>query len=535
MTFDIVNPLIEMGHLANMAQLMREGSFSPLLSTVPSITPVAWSSFLTGKSPGDHGVYDWGIKTANHRMSIINANYLQDQSIWSILHRAGKKIGVIGLPMSYPPQPYPSFVIGGPLSPGLHSPFTFPRTLYQEIRENVGQYIIDYDKKQELTKGEASFVATMSHMAKVRGETTLYLMQKYPWDVLMPTFVATDRLQHCLWHLLSFTESLTPIQHEVVAFFDLVDSYIGQFIEATPDPKAVVVLSDHGFGPGRRKVSLNGWLMREGYLIRSRADRTRGIQQRLVALANRVGLTRAQLRKWLSRTGMLGHVETRINQVSTYELAFDWQRSVAFAGGPGIYLNVAGREQGGTVSPGEDYECLRQEIVEKLSKLRDPRSNQEVFEQVYLREDFYSGRRVSMAPDIVPLPRGGYRAMAQFHEEKSRRVREAIFDEPHAWDRGMHRREGILVTWGERLEANADIEPKPHIWDVTPTLLGLLDVPIPSDMTGRVIVELIASGERDSIEFADGNKVHGREAPVWDDDDDERLVEERLRGLGYLE
>lgn len=539
MTFDVIHPLIDLGHLPNIARLMQEGTHSPLLSTVPSITPVAWSSFITGKAPGDHGVYAWGIKTSDYRMDIINANYLQDQSIWTILNQAGKRIGVIGLPMSYPPQPYPSFMIGGPLSPSVHSPFTYPESLYQEIKKNVGEYIIDFDKKQQLAAGEEAFVEAMLRLVRTRGETTLYLMQQYPWDVLMPVFVATDRLQHCLWPHLNFTAPLTSLQKRIIEFYDLVDAYIGRFIEAVPDPKAVVVLSDHGFGPGKQKISLNGWLMREGYLHRKQSNQTRSLRQYAMAAAKRTGLTREKLRKWLSRIGVLDHLSDQINRLSTYEMAFDWQHSVAFAGGSGIYLNVRGRERAGIVSPGEEYERLRQEIVEKLATLRDPQSDEPIFEDVYRREDFYSGRRVDMAPDVVPIANRGYKLGAQFYAEGTRNIRQDVFEHPKEWDRGTHRREGILVAHGEPIEKDIELENPPHIWDVTPMLLALAGVSIPADMDGQAVMDLLKPAYKRSIQVAtDGTSQatpHKKDKALWASEHDEQLVAERLRELGYLE
>jgi predicted AlkP superfamily phosphohydrolase/phosphomutase len=536
MTFDVIDPLIKMKHLPNIARLMREGIRSPLLSTVPSRTPVAWSSFVTGKSPGDHGVYAWGIKTADYRMSIINANYLRDQSIWTILHRAGKKIGVVGLPMSYPPERYPSFMVGGPLSPSVHSAFTFPESLYQEVKENVGEYIIDYDKRQQLAEGEEPFVASMTRMARARGETTLYLMRAYPWDVLTAVFIAPDRLQHCLWPHLNFVSPMSRIQERIIEFYDLIDDYIGKMVEATPNPKTVIILSDHGFGPGRRKVSLNGWLMRQGYLNQSRSSEFGSLRQQLVALANRVGLTRERLKRWLSQMGMLDQLGDQIDGMSTYEMAFDWQRSVAFAGGPGIYLNVVGREREGIVSPGDEYEGLRKEISEGLSQLQDPQSGEPVFVDVCYREQFYTGRRVDMAPDIIPVPRDGFKVANQFYEEGSHSIREDVFEDPQGWTQGMHRRAGVLIAWGPQINRTAHLQEPAYIWDLAPTLLGLSGIPVPTDMTGRVLTELLKPEFAQSVRRVDAAEgEHEGKGLLWAGDDDEQVVEERLRGLGYLE
>jgi arylsulfatase A-like enzyme len=99
----------------------------------------------------------------------------------------------------------------------------------------------------------------------------------------------------------------------------------------------------------------------------------------------------------------------------------------------------------------------------------------------------------------------------------------------------MHRAEGVLIAWGEHISKGADFQKIPHIWDITPTLLSLSDFPIPTDMTGRVIEEIIEPEYRQQIEFVSGKARSESKGTLWNSEDDEHLVEERLRGLGYLE
>ena len=55
----IVNALMGMGRLPNFKKLADMGSFQPLGTTMPALSPVAWSSFITGMTPGGHGIADF--------------------------------------------------------------------------------------------------------------------------------------------------------------------------------------------------------------------------------------------------------------------------------------------------------------------------------------------------------------------------------------------------------------------------------------------------------------------------------------------
>jgi hypothetical protein len=102
----------------------------------------------------------------------------------------------------------------------------------------------------------------------------------------------------------------------------------------------------------------------------------------------------------------------------------------------------------------------------------------------------------------------------------------------------MHRREGILIAWGDRIETDAHLDGPLFIRDMAPTLLCLAGVPIPSDMTGRAITELAKPKYRECHQAVYEEVIEmdrPREDSLWADEEDERLVQERLRGLGYLE
>src|SRR3990172_13336252 len=104
-TFDIIKPLVDKGKLPNIATLMRSGVWGRLDSTIPPLTPVAWTSMSTGVNPGKHGIYDAMIyNQENHKVSFVNATLRKVKPIWSILSERNKNVGVINVPMTYPPD-----------------------------------------------------------------------------------------------------------------------------------------------------------------------------------------------------------------------------------------------------------------------------------------------------------------------------------------------------------------------------------------------------------------------------------------------
>ena len=61
-TFDVLDPLIDRGLMPRLKQFIAEGVHGPLETTIPPITPTAWVSWMTGKNPGKHGVFEFLLR-----------------------------------------------------------------------------------------------------------------------------------------------------------------------------------------------------------------------------------------------------------------------------------------------------------------------------------------------------------------------------------------------------------------------------------------------------------------------------------------
>jgi predicted AlkP superfamily phosphohydrolase/phosphomutase len=221
--------------------------------------------------------------------------------------------------------------------------------------------------------------------------------------------------------------------------------------------------------------------------------------------------------------------------LKTFFLSFadvDWARTKAYSlGNVGqIYVNVAGREPQGSVQPGAEYERVREEIISRLRELRDPETHEAVVQEIYRREEIYSGEYVELAPDIVFLPaRLEYFGFGEY-EFGSHKIIEAM----KRGISGTHRMQGVFIAYGAGIEPGVELQGAALV-DLAPTIMHLLGLPVPSHMDGRVLDEMLSplfspapyTGRVDT--GYDGNVVG-----VGLTEEQQRVVAERLRGLGYV-
>ena len=73
-TFDVIRPLAKRGLLPNLDAWMKQGQAGALMSTTPPVTFPAWSSFMTGLEPAEHGIFDFTQKRSGlYRLRFVNS------------------------------------------------------------------------------------------------------------------------------------------------------------------------------------------------------------------------------------------------------------------------------------------------------------------------------------------------------------------------------------------------------------------------------------------------------------------------------
>jgi len=582
-TFDLIQPWAEAGDLPNLARLMAEGVHGLLESTLPPVTSPAWPTFATGKNPGKHSVFDFIRPMAAsppHRgggggshFELVNATSIRTPTLWQILSEAGRQVGVMNVPVTYPPAPVNGFVIAGMLSPASGT-FTYPADLLDRYADQMKPYRIA-PRVQYKPGNEAEFAADLLDLVERRGEYALRLMSDYPYDFLMFHFQATDIMQHAFWKFVDPThprhdpQAAARFGPALKRIYQRIDGFIGQMLDHITDDTTIIVMSDHGFGPLHYVVNLNLFLLDQGLL-----QLKRGAWTRLKTGLFRAGLTPASIWHLIERAGLQNYVwqvsKSTRNKVVGKFLSFDdvdWSHTLAYSIGHvgQVYVNLKGREPEGIVEPGAEYEAVRQRVSDALRQLRHPRTGQPLVDRIIPGDQVAHGPHASRSPDLHVIL-DGYRAIAfPLFATDSHIVTRQI-----RGDSGCHRLHGIFIAWGPEVRPEAPsfaekagegkappliggagggktppligggrtIEDA-RILDLAPTILYLMNLPVPDDMDGRVLTDALTTSR--PVEYRPaGPSAALRTGPPGDEAEaglsveETAEVEERLRALGYL-
>ena len=540
-SFSVIEPLIKEGNLPNIEKLIKEGVSGPLLSTMPPVTGPAWVSFMTGKSPGAHGLFDFVRPVADeYRRQIVNYNDIKSETLWSILSGNDKRLGIINVPLTYPPPKVNGFLISGMLTPGIESEYTYPPSLAEELEKKFGQYTLDIWWQHYGPDTIRTFLQVLMVCTDKRREVILHFMQNREWDFFMAVFIGTDRIQHALWNFLVPTDGqkLSKIEIEIreliIQYYEKVDDIIGNIVDAIDGKANLMIMSDHGFGPLKGKFCINRWLEELGLLSYDPVKIKRfRLKTKIVPLLRQIVKKADPLNLRKKLTARITKNPERMGAYSFLD-CIDWSKTVAYAASnteQGIYINLEGREPSGIVKPGKDWDEERNLVINRLRDIRNPQTNERLVSRIYKREDIYSGPYVNNAPDIIFfLKEGEYLADVQ--------PMNYLFEKT-SWKTGTgtHRMEGIFVGYGKDIKAGLRIGDA-EIIDLAPTILNLMGVRIPDDMDGKVLTHIFTD---DFLKDNPPQYVEGADSVTCDDqgdgvysDQEVAELEAQLKGLGYL-
>jgi predicted AlkP superfamily phosphohydrolase/phosphomutase len=549
-TFDLMLPWVHSGHLPHVARLLNKGIAGTLRSTIPPMSPPAWNSFMTGTNPGKHGIYDFtGRRSHSYETHFINASWRRAPTLWHHLSQAGKRVAVLSVPFTYPPERVNGIMVSGMDAPGVaglvdHSA-AYPPELCDDINRNVGDYPMGPNLFAYTDLGD--MVEAALRTIEKKTAAARYLYGKEAWDFFMLVLGETDAASHRFWR---FCDPASPLRDEapldtkaaqsLLAIYQKADETIGQFMDLAGPDTTLMVMSDHGNGGNSDKaVYLNRWLESEGLL---RFKRLNGFV--------RAGIERAKqyaLRVLPPNVKRAIYRLTRIPDMVESWARFsviDWSQTQAYSEEtpyfPSIWINLRGREPMGIVEP-QDYVQVRERIITQLTAWRNPYSGQKLIKRVHRREDLYVGPQVERAPDLTIEWQldNGYSYL--FRPSTGRRrppVHQLDTQEQRRVKSGDHRDEGIFLASGPLFTAPGELK-EAGILDLAPTILYLLGLPIPPEMDGKVLAQLFPEDylSRHPISYGYGM---GLEAAVSEPQraysaDEEEAIRARLQGLGYIE
>jgi len=546
-TFDLIRPWMEEGKLPTFAKLVKSGVSGELTTVFPPVSPVAWTSFLTGKNPGKHGVMDFMVREEGSYQRVY-ANYIDSKILPVILSESNQKVGMLYVPFGL----YPLRKVNGFIIPGVFSPQgapTHPLSLKEELKKEIDDY--------EITMGLAGFcVPTMENdwLRKITGttekvtEVTLYLMRKYSWDFFMTTFYYIDLVQHYFWkymdpqHPAYNAEEAKTYGNVILEYYQKIDGIIDIILKEVDKRTTVIIISDHGHGPLHKHVLINNWLRKIGFLKLRKRPKTRSLKQFLGRQLTRKEITDMLFKSNLSKIllkiityGFLRRGYTRLLDYSRPTLSdVDWRRTKAYSVGfvGQIFLNLIGREPAGIIEPGEEYEKLRNHLIKKLYALKDPENDEKIVDEVFKKEEVYRGPYTNQAADLF-FTMKGLTYITHMSTEFGADAN-TLTEPPHNFQSSHHRMNGVLIVTGPHIKKGIIIK-NAKIIDIAPTILHIMNVPIPSDMDGRVLKEIFDPksdlAERE-VKYVKPSKKKAEMKRVSKEEEEE--IKERLKVLGYL-
>jgi predicted AlkP superfamily phosphohydrolase/phosphomutase len=527
--------MVDEGVTPNIASLIRTGASGTLRSTIPPITASAWATFQTGVRPGKHGTYDFAMYSpGSYVAALVNAASLSSlRSIWDILHAEGKAFIRINIPMTYPIQEPAGVTISGLLTPNTRVDFATPPDFQAWLRRELKDYRI-LETHFELPRlGLDTFVQTATDIERNRTKAATHALDNYPWDFFAINFQSWDIVHHGLWCYIDEGHPDYDLQHwqKIKGFFSVVDEGVGQLIERATDDTLIILMSDHGQGPVGRNVYLNSLLAEIGFLARSKSGRVSEALLRAQELLIR--LDRLGLHRRLIPTNTL----LKVQQGMYKRLAVDWSQTRAFCINGNVYgqvyLNLKGREQQGIVENGTEREHVLSDLIGRLGAFQD--NGQPVVHAVHRGEEIFDGPCARLGPDLVIVPSPGYCFQRRLLPSGEEFIRTPVSGDEET---GNHTLDGIVVVRGPGVRSGVKLPQEADIADLAPTVLYALDVAVPTYMDGAPILTAFEGDlvKRKPVRHQELSLDRpGDEQPPQQSEDDERVVMERLRDLGYIE
>jgi len=487
-TWNVILPLVRENRLLTFRKLMENGVHGVLKSTIPPVTGASWVSFSSGKNPGKTGIFDFLIRmNGEYVLRPLNSSDFRGIAFWDLLSNNRIKVGIFNFPMLYPPYKVNGFMISG-VGASKHDNITYPPQLQREIEDVAGGYeiIVRYhDKKYDDVD---LFLKDVSRVLDKQVKVMLYLMQKKEWNVFIAVISCTDWIQHLMWkyydenHPLYDEEEAKRYKSKFIDFWVKIDNIMEKVIKTAGRNTNLFVVSDHGFGPQCGCFNLAKWLEIKGYL-KIHKPKTLKLKRGLRLLLS--GLRKTFLRKILTQK-LRRKVRASFIDITA---EIDFSNSRAYVLGHtipfgAIYLNVKGRDSKGIVNKGPEYEALKNEIITLLTNLgKDIGINIRV--NVFDPQKTYRGKYTDVAPDIIfTINNWECVILNDFHADFL--YKNEPYSNRHT---GSHRMEGIFLAYGPDIKKGVEIKNL-QIYDIAPTILYMFDIPIPSDIDGKILKEM---------------------------------------------
>jgi len=521
-TFDVLDPLMRAGDMPFLASFLAQGVRANLRTIVPALTPPAWTSLMTGRKPGQHGVFDFFRMESEESRHIrfFTSRDVACDTIWSLASNAGLRVTSLNYPSMFPPPAVNGFVVPGWVPWKQLRLACWPSTLFDRLKTipgfNARELAMDIKLEERATEGSSNreeygpWIQLHTRREENWFGIFRHLTAESPSELTAVLFDGVDKLQHLCWRFIR-PEDATPLNEEwelrvrelCLEYFRSLDRLIQRMVETVGPEANVFLASDHGFGPTYEVFHVNAWLEQKGYLGWSEAARSSE-----------------------PNGALLG-----VGQVARHTWMLDWSKTKAFAATPtsnGIFIAV-NRDGNSPGIPPTEYDAFRRRLIAELREVRDPASGEAIVTGIWTRDEAFQGPHGHLAPDLtLALRDGGLVGILPSERIISLRPSPG----------GAHRPVGIFGAKGPAIPQGVVAEEM-SILDVAPVVLHSLGLPVPAEMQGRVPEDLF-----EAVAMAVTPALHkprriepesmSPPAPTMSQEDEAAIIES-MRQLGYLE
>jgi predicted AlkP superfamily phosphohydrolase/phosphomutase len=502
------------GYLPTIASLINRGSWGKLNSTAVISSGSLWPTFFTGTSPAKHGCF-FGhrqLKTGTYQIYKKDADQIKRKPFWIWLSRAGKRVAIFDIPQTYPIKGLNGIQI---TAWGVESPHwsmsSWPPELIQEIKSRFGTHPLAnwYQMRpKDINDCKELYKKLISGIEK-KGLVSAHLLDREPWDFFLVMFSETHWAGHLLWHIM---DDKHPAHNPQIAktfgnairdVYSAIDSAISRLIETLPDA-TFLIFSPAGMGPNYSGIHLLPEILKRMGIMGKTAQEMgqNGLFANAIEKVNQL----MPYKRWgpYALKRLEGFIPTKmieiIKQLIPEELWDNWTRRLLTTGNDwrwskafcvpndfsgAIRINLKGREPNGLIEAGREYNALCEELMEEFSSLINVDTGEKAVSEVIRVDRVYQGEHIWELPDLIV----NWSEDAPIKTLYSPRIGTVSGESPDKRT-GAHRPYGFLLCSGKHISRGKMFE-EGHIIDIAPTILYLMDCPIPKDMDGKILLDII--------------------------------------------